>query len=314
MNPNDSSDARFNESLNRRVKKSPAKHNPSINEESSQIDKDLEKQVVKLNRYVNTAQTKCQQKKEELSKIKESQEKHEKYLKRMISKMEKKNKTLSEELDKKQELIDKISALFYDVSAQGIDFEQYPDIDAEALKLICGVPPQPSPDKRRMLDPIALRVVEKDQYFADVTNNEEFLDRLNELQRQVSDCKARNRSLSSSLNSMSMSMSPSRNLSKTTPLSSPLRSQLVQDSQDNAKEQSKFAAEFNRLLNEKHALIDQIVEQKKGIKDRNLQYLQEMNSPSKTIIRLSMYNPETRSYSQSYTKTELSASSSPMKH
>ena len=296
---------------------SPKRNSPKINESSEKSEKELEKEVVKLNRYVNTAKTKCEQKKEELEKIKETQQKHTKRLKKKIRKMEKEDKALSDQLQEKQELLDKITALFYDLSAQGIDFEQYPDIDPETLKLLCGVPPQLSPMRRRNLDPIALRVIEKDQFFSDVSNNEEFIDRVSELQNQISASKSKIRSLSESLNSFSMSMS-SRNssLNHSTPIPSPLRTQIVEDSQESAKTQAKFAAEFNRLLNEKHNLIDQIVELKKNIKDRNVRYSEEMNSPTKTRIRLSMYNPDTKTYnmcSGSFTKTELSTPSSPLR-
>ena len=305
-----------NETPKRKSKTTSPKRNSSkMSDVSEKSEKELEKEVVKLNRYVNTAKTKCDQKKEELDRIKESQQKHAKRLKKTIRKMEKQDKELSEQLSEKQELLDKITALFYDLSAQGIDFEQYPDIDSENLKLLCGVPPQ-SPTKQRNLDPIALRVAERDAFFSDVSSNDEFIDRVSDLQNQVSASKSKIRSLSASLNSMSMSMSSrSASLSRSTPTPSPLRTQIVQDSQDGAKTQAKFAAEFNRLLNEKHRLIDQIVEQKKHIKDRNVKYAEEMMSPTKTTIRLSMYNPDTKSYnmSGSYTKTELSAPSSPMR-
>ena len=50
-----------------------------------------------------------------------------------------------------------------------------------------------------------------------------------------------------------------------------------------------------------------------GKKERKLKHQEEMNSPSKTLIKLMMYNPDTKSYSSSCTRTELSASISPMK-
>ena len=282
------SDASFQQILNSRMQ------DKSLTSDFE--EEDLITQITNLSKINRKASRRLKAKKAELANVKESQQKHQEMLLQAIEQLESDNNTLEKELTKRMALVDKITKLFYQMVGEGADLSPYPEIDFDELVNICGMPPQNSTDEpevtatmRRNLDPIAIKITTKDPYFANVKDNDEFVDAVMKLLKQHQQCKAWKPKDVSSLVSKMQSLSV---VSETKAHSNEMKTQLTKDSQKTIDEQKAFSREIQRLVAVKHDLINQINEEKRKIKERQELYKQQSQLPTgKTVIKLRMATP-----------------------
>lgn len=285
-------------------------------EEQTQISEDdMENEFQELSESIEQGREECERKRKELEQLKGKKSSRSPKLSKSIARLEKQNDMLKKELQKREDLVEKVTSLFYSIYSKGADFSQYPEIDVDGLKDVCGVPPDAdNTHQKKRMDPIALRIAEKDSYFSDVNDNDEFVERVNQLMDDLDRSRSETSTLSENFASFSSIRSTSSSSSSRSTKTSPLRNSIVKESQRNVVDQAKFAVELTHLLEEKQKLINQIVEEKRKIKERELRYKKEMNSPTKTVIKLRMYNPgSSKDFTSSLTRTELSPTTSPTK-
>ena len=282
------SDASFQQILNSRMQ------DKSLTSDFE--EEDLITQITNLSKINKKASRRLKAKKAELANVRESQQKHQEMLSQAIDQLESDNKTLEKELTKRMALVDKITKLFYQLVGEGADLTQYADIDFEELVNVCGMPPQNSTDEgevtaamRRNLDPIAIKITTRDPYFANVKDNDDFVDAVMKLVKEHQRCKSWKPRDVSSLVSKMQSLSVT---SETKQHANEMKSQIVRESQKTMNEQKSFAREIQRLVAVKHDLINQINEEKRKIKERQESYKQQSSLPAgKTVIRLRMATP-----------------------
>ena len=286
---------------------------------SSDLGQKIEEKIAQLENENKRNRKRLSLKKKELEETKESQAKHIEMLKESINNLENENKILTEELEKGGQLVDKISKLFYQIAAKGVDFSLYPEINLERIINLVGTPPQLNPQYKSRssasLDPIAVKIISRDKYFDGIKTNEEFTDRCMQLHDEYKQAKARalemqlnaTKSFASRTSFMSQNRSKLENSNASFVSQAPqLRSVIESSRSSDVNQHRRFACEMRELINEKGRLIDQIVEIKKQMKEREEKYKQaKTQNKTRTVIKLRMRQWSSSKLASSNETTEI---------
>lgn len=211
------------------------------------------------------------------------QENQIKQLQEHINQLEEQNKNFEAEIVQKKQILQKVSSVFYKLVADGVDLTRFPEIDYELLEAIIGSPIIPQHVAfEQNIDPLVSKIIHSDNYFENVSSNQEFVNRCIDLKKEHEQSK---QELEDTL-LKSQSVISSSSISR----SSPRKKVVVEGSTKESDEQVQFANDLDELLAEKFRLTDEINAIKIAQKERAEQEKLNQKAKTKKVIQLKMHS------------------------
>lgn len=165
------------------------------------------------------------------------------------------------EYEKYNILLEQVRELFFNLTYEGVNFDLEPDIDILRLIKLCGRPPK-SCFKEKLVDPIVMKIMERDDYFSNCNSNEEFISRVRELYNKS---KRFDKYGYGDSTERARSVSTSKRLPFDIDIPTPCRQNKVTECCNNHED-------LTDLINERQKLINAIYELKTNIKNRKASY------------------------------------------